>query len=158
MDRVYGFIAYRTAEPAAAEDLTQATFERALRAWPRYSPARAPVAVWLLAIARNLLIDDSRRRRPTPVGLAADLPPEPVPGPEERFAGSPELARALAALNERERDVLALRYGADLPGPEIAALLELTVANVQQISSRALRRLRDRLGDAAPVGSGGAGT
>ncbi len=143
------------AEREAAEDLTQATFERALRAWPRYTPARAPVAVWLLAIARNLLIDHGRRRRPTPVGLTDELPAESAPGPEDRFAGSPELARALAALNDREREVLALRYGADLPGPEVAALLGLTVANVQQINSRALRRLREQLVDAAGVGSSG---
>lgn len=68
-----------------------------------------------------------------------------VSGPEERFAGSPELVSALGRLGEREREVLALRYGGDLTGPEIAELLGLSVANVQQISSRALRTLRELL-------------
>ena len=60
--RVYGFLAYRLGDREAAEDLTQATFERALRAWSRYDPARASVATWLLRIAANLLVDHHRRR------------------------------------------------------------------------------------------------
>jgi RNA polymerase sigma factor (sigma-70 family) len=59
--------------------------------------------------------------------------------------GSSELNHALAELTEREREVLALRFGGDLTGAEIAELLELTVANVQQITSRALRKLRTLL-------------
>src|SRR5689334_22977521 len=57
---VYGFFAYRVPSVADAEDLTQRTFERALRAWSRFDPDRAPVRVWLLTIARNLLIDHYR--------------------------------------------------------------------------------------------------
>ena len=62
-------------------------------------------------------------------------------------------------LSEREREVLALRYGADLTGPEIADLLSLTLANVQQIVSRSLRKLRELLerpAGSVSEGSGGA--
>src|SRR6185312_1947643 len=61
--RVYGFLAYRLGDRDTAEDLTQATFERALRAWARFDPRRASESTWLLAIARNLLIDHYRRDR-----------------------------------------------------------------------------------------------
>lgn len=65
---IHGFIAYRVRSVADAEDLTQCTFERALKSWKRFDPKRAPARVWLLAIARNLLIDhyraaDSRSER-----------------------------------------------------------------------------------------------
>ncbi len=66
-------------------------------------------------------------------------------GPDESVGVSPELAAALAALGERERELIALRYGADLTGPEIAELCGLTLANVQQILSRSLRRMRAEL-------------
>lgn len=56
-----------------------------------------------------------------------------------------ELESALTALGERERELIALRYGADLSGPQIASVTGLTVANVQQILSRPLRRLRAEL-------------
>lgn len=149
--RVYAFLAYRLGDREQVEDLTQATFERALRAWPRYDPRRAPVGAWLLAIAGNLLIDHHRRDR-TVVRESFDDDELPLtPGPEERLAGSPELLAALAHLGEREREILALRYGGDLSGPEIAELLGLSLANVQQITSRALRRLRGLLEDPAPA-------
>ena len=62
--RVYGFLAYRVGDRDVAEDLTQTTFERALRAWGRFDPRRGSEATWLLAIARNVLIDHLRRGRP----------------------------------------------------------------------------------------------
>jgi RNA polymerase sigma-70 factor (ECF subfamily) len=152
---VYGFFGYHRLSRHDAEDLTQACFERAIRAWPRYDPARASVKTWLLAIAQNLLIDHHRRERSRRHSSTdaegfdeALLGSTPAPG--ERFELSPGLADALASLSEREREVIALRFGGELSGPEIAALLDLSLANVQQIASRALRKLRSQLeGEAA---------
>jgi RNA polymerase sigma factor (sigma-70 family) len=147
--RVYGFLAYRVRNRHTAEDLTQATFERALRAWPRYDPRRASESTWLIAIARNLLIDHHRRDRSSVTDEIDERLAPTVPGPEERYAASPELEEALLELPERDREVLALRFGADLRGPEIAALMDLSLANVQQIISRSLRKLRARLEESA---------
>ena len=140
--RVYGFFAYRVRNHELAEDLTQATFERALRAWSRFDPRRASEGTWLLVIARNLLIDYHRRERVILQELLEEHVRGTLPGPEDRFTTSPELISALEQLGEREREVLALRFGGDLNGAEIAAVLELSLANVQQILSRSLRRLR----------------
>lgn len=145
--RVYGFLAYRMRDRDAAEDLTQATFERALRAWSRFDPRRASEGTWLLAIARNLLIDHHRRDRSDRMEPIDDRVLPSLPGPEQRLAAAPELVEALARLGDREREILALRFGGDLSGPEIAALMELSLANVQQIISRSLRRLRALLED-----------
>src|SRR3954469_23153945 len=60
---VYGFVAYRIGNRAEAEDLTQQTFERALKAWRRFDPSRAQPRTWLLAITRNLLVNHYRRDR-----------------------------------------------------------------------------------------------
>jgi RNA polymerase sigma-70 factor (ECF subfamily) len=126
----------------AAEDLTQATFERALRAWGRFDRRRASEGTWLLAIARNLLIDHHRRDRSDRFDPIDERVLPSVPGPEDAASRSPELHEALGQLNDRDREVLALRFGGDMTGPEIAKLLDLSLANVQQIISRSLRRLR----------------
>jgi len=147
--RVYGFFAYRLNSRDDAEDLTQQCFERALKAWDRFDPGRAAVSTWLLTIARNLLIDHYRAQPSD----GASIPIEDVPAsslPTVEGAGAdlglePRLAEALAGLAERDRELLALRFGADLTGPEIAHLTGLTLANVQQIISRSLRRLRAEL-------------
>lgn len=144
MWRVYGFIAYRVDDRATAEDLTQLTFERALRAWSRFDPTKASEITWLLAIARNLIVDQHRRDRSAQLEPLEDRHAPPVGGPEEG-AASAELIAALAQLSERDREVIALRFGGDMTGPEIARLLGLTLSNVQQILSRSLRRLREVL-------------
>jgi RNA polymerase sigma factor (sigma-70 family) len=146
---VYGFVAYRIGNRAEAEDLTQQTFERALRAWRRFDPSRAQPRTWLLAIARNLLVDHYRRDRSNlhrQIGEGG-VTEEQLPAEEGPDASgvSAELAAALETLSERDREVVALRFGADLRGPEIAKLLDLRLANVQQILSRSLSRLRAEL-------------
>ena len=157
--QVYGFFAYRLRNRADAEDLTQQTFERALRSWSRYDAARASVGTWLIVIARNLLIDHHRadrgpRQQPlddldhghdalVDTGVAPDLGLEP------------DLERALAGLAPREREIIALRFGGELTGPEIAELMGLSLANVQQILSRSLRRMRAVIEDAAPTSRSG---
>ena len=147
---VYGFFGYRVRTRTAAEDLTQETFERALRAWPRFDPNRASARTWLLAIAHNLLVDHYRRDRsnrqqPLDEDPAAVERARVEPGADQALGIEPELEVALGALTDRERELIALRFGGDLSGPEIAEVTGLTLANVQQILSRSLRRLRATL-------------
>jgi RNA polymerase sigma factor (sigma-70 family) len=146
---VYGFFGYRVRSRAEAEDLTQQTFERALRAWDRFDEGRGSARTWLMAIARNLLIDHYRTDRSADHrSLETDSVREEV---ELKAAAgsdlglSAELSAALQTLTQREREILALRFGGDLNGPEIAELTGLSLANVQQIISRSLRKLREQL-------------
>lgn len=159
--QVYGFFAYRLRTRADAEDLTQQTFERALKAWSRYDPAKASVGTWLIVIARNLLVDHFRADR-----SSRQQPLDELEGGHEalRDVGdtpdlglAPDLERALATLSAREREIIALRFGGELSGPEIAETTGLSLANVQQILSRSLRRMRDILDHQAPEHAGGAG-
>ena len=142
---VYGFLAYRVGDRHVAEELTQETFERALRAWSRFDRRRSSERTWLLTIARNLLTDHHRRGRTRHTEVLDELNAPTVPGPEEKLDVGVELTGALAHLGEREREILALRYGADLPGSEVAELLGISLANVHQIVSRSLRKLRELL-------------
>src|SRR5688572_19308065 len=67
LDDVYGYLLYMTKNWALAEDLTNETFETALRRWKRFDPRRGTHRAWLLAIARSTALDwfraDSRRRK-----------------------------------------------------------------------------------------------
>jgi RNA polymerase sigma factor (sigma-70 family) len=147
VSNVYGFFAYRVRCRADAEDLTQQTFERALRAWSSFDPERGPLGAWLMTIAHNLLVDHYRRAGADRHEPLEDLDDERLgsEAPDPDLGLDPGLAEALATLSPRDREVIALRFGADLSGPDIAALSELSLANVQQILSRSLRRLRGSL-------------
>ncbi len=153
--QVYGFLAYRMRNRCDAEDLTQRTFERALRSWSRYDPSRASVATWLLVIARNLLVDHVRADR-----SARQQPLDELDGGhaslvdrdnQPQIGLEPDLENALATLGERDREIIALRFGGELTGPEIAEATGLSLANVQQILSRSLRRMRALMEDAEMV-------
>jgi RNA polymerase sigma-70 factor, ECF subfamily len=149
LPRVYGYVAYQVGSHEEAEDLTQQTFERALAHWGEFDDRRATITTWLLAIARNLVVDHyrARSRRPPTVSIEelSDAQLDATGYADPALGVGPELEWALSELGERERELIALRYGADLSGPQIAAVTGLTVANVQQILSRSLRRLRAEL-------------
>jgi RNA polymerase sigma-70 factor (ECF subfamily) len=151
---VYGFFAYALGTRPDVEDLTQQTFERAFRAWERYDQSRASTSTWLFAIARNLLVDHLRASHAAQPESVHEASLETVASPPDRpsLGLDPEIERALGELGPRERELIALRFGGDLTGAEIAQLTRLKVANVQQILSRSLRRMRQSL-DRVPVGA-----
>ena len=57
LDEVYGYLLYLTRDRETAEDLTGSTFEKALRLWGRFDPARGTARTWLLGIARTTALD-----------------------------------------------------------------------------------------------------
>jgi RNA polymerase sigma-70 factor, ECF subfamily len=145
---VYAFFTYSVSHEHA-EDLTAATFERVLRSWSRFNPDFAGPRTWIVEIARNILADDSHRSAASPdqhPALAASLVSSDDPAAQRLSVDT--VRDWLARLQPREREVLALRFGADLPAADVARTLELSEANVHQISSRALRRLHDQLSSA----------
>jgi RNA polymerase sigma-70 factor, ECF subfamily len=143
---VYALFAYSVSADVA-EDLTAATFERVVRHWSRFDPSRSSERTWILAIARNQLTDHLRKRA-FRIGPSLDEHPELADSaalthdPADRQAAVETLKGWLGRLGAREREVVALRYGADLSTADVARVLELSEANVLQICSRALRRLR----------------
>jgi RNA polymerase sigma-70 factor (ECF subfamily) len=99
-----------------------------------------------MSIANNLLIDHYRRDRTSGQEPIEDHQSRRDLTTEDHDVGlSPEIASALEELGERERQLIALRFGAELTGPEIAELTGLSLANVQQILSRSLRKVRAKL-------------
>ena len=143
---IYAFFGYAVSRETA-EDLTASTFEKVIRAWSGYDAQRGPERAWVLAIARNLLTDYYRRQRHRDT-VSTDQHPlllDALSSDDwvERRLTHAELNVWLEQLGQREREILALRYGADLPATEIAELTGLTAANVHQIVSRSLRKLRE---------------
>ena len=151
MPRVFNYLRYRGLDRATAEDLTSATFEKAWRARDRYRRDRAAVSTWLLAIARNVAIDHFRRKRPD-VPLVEDAArDEETPETAALRAGqSLRLAKLLRALPERERELLALKYGADATNRAIATLTGLSESNVGTILHRTIGALRARWDEGGP--------
>jgi RNA polymerase sigma-70 factor (ECF subfamily) len=143
--RVYAYVAYRLGDGPDAEDVTSDVFERALRYRQRYDRRKGPPAAWLIGIARRAIDDALAARPPIPVEHVADTP---APGDlEEQAVRRVALGEAVASLDERDRELVALRYGADLTARQIGELLELKTNAVEVALHRALARLRVSLGE-----------
>jgi RNA polymerase sigma-70 factor (ECF subfamily) len=136
--RVYAYVAYRIGDGPDAEDVTSDVFERALRYRASYDPAQGEPVAWLIGIARHRL---HLGRAPT---VPLDEIDEPV-APRDLEADAVDrltLQAALARLADRDAELLALRYGADLKARQIGEALGMTTNAVEVALHRALGRLR----------------
>jgi len=140
--RVYAYVAYRIGDGIDAEDVTSATFERALRYRWEFDPRRGEPVAWLIGIARRC-ISDHFADRPIPV---ADVPEKAAPGElAADVAARIDLRRTVGGLPERDRELVALRYGADLTARQIGELLGMKTNAVEVALHRALQSLRKAL-------------
>ncbi len=146
LPRVYNFFRYRVGDGAVAEDLTAITFEKAWRARARYRRDVAAFSTWLFTIARNVAADHFRRGRPeTTIDAARDLPANHSPEADAlRKAEFARLSAVLATLTARDRELLALKYGAEMTNRAIAQVTGIGESNVGTILHRAIATLRER--------------
>lgn len=143
---LFAFLAYRTGDRVLAEDLVADTFERVLRARRRFDPRKGREKAWVYSIAMNLLRDTARRRKTEERALSHAVAGPATSMPHDRFDTSDELRHALDQLSDEERDVVSLRFGADLTAPDMARLLGEPLTTVEGRLYRALRKLRRELG------------
>ncbi len=139
--RVYAYAAYRLGDGPDAEDVTNETFARALRYRDTFDHAKGEPISWLIGIARRC-VDESFRH----AGPGCDPPDREAAGDLEADVVQRLTVRAaVSRLSERERELIALRYGADLSARQIAERMQLSTNAVEVALHRARARLREEL-------------
>jgi RNA polymerase sigma-70 factor, ECF subfamily len=146
LDEVYRYLLMLTADASLAEDLTSATFEKALTRWRRFDPNRGSATTWLCAIARNTALDhfrseSRRRRREDSYALRQSRLDETSFAP----GLSAELEQALQTLTAGEREVIALRVVLDLDAQTAADVLGISRTACSMRLARALQKLEERM-------------
>jgi RNA polymerase sigma-70 factor (ECF subfamily) len=136
IDRVYAYCAYRLGHGADAEDAAADAFERALRHRGSYDPQKGTPVAWMLGIARRCIDDVIAARLP----VLEDVPAQAAP--EDDPAVRLDLMQVLARLDPHDRELLAMRYGADLTARQIGELMDMRTHAVEMALHRALARLR----------------
>ena len=139
--RLYAYAAYRLGPGADAEDVVSETIERALRYRDSYEESSGSPIAWMIGIANRCVADVLRER-----GRRVDVQVEDFAGVQPDFSGdvvaSSEIRDAVERLEPRDRELIALRYGADLKARDIGRLLSLQTHTVEVALHRALARLR----------------
>jgi RNA polymerase sigma factor (sigma-70 family) len=130
-----------------ADDAFQETFIAALRAYPRLRPD-SNLRAWVLTIAHNKALDHhrSRARRPLPVAEVGERA-DPAPAASDGAAARGDHWDRVRTLPARQREVLTLRYAADLTHAEIALALGCSEEAARRAASDGLKTLRKELPD-----------
>jgi RNA polymerase sigma factor (sigma-70 family) len=141
VDDLFAYAATLLRDRAAAEDVVAATFERAYRRRSSYDPRRGSRRQWLFGIARHAALDELRRRRRAAT-LAAEPEAEEPPADMDPVRRATVRA-ALAGLDARDRELVALKFFAGLDNVEIAGVLGISASNAGTRLHRAVNRLRE---------------
>ena len=146
-DDVYAYVATLLRDRGAAEDVTAQAFERAFRRRRGFDARRGSPRAWLFGIARNAALDELRRRK-----RGAALAAEPADPATPALEDEAELAlrraavrAALAQLEPRDRELIALKFHAGLATTEIAAVFGVSESNAGTRLHRAMQKLRKAL-------------
>lgn len=153
---VWNYCLARLRDEDRAADATSTTFLKAMRSLRRYRPEmrgeQTTFRSWLMTIARNVVLDELRKRPAASLDAHALLIAGNEPGPEELAVAMDrkrEIVRAFDHLSDQQQDVIRLRQQG-LSGDEIGAAMGITVGAVKSTHYRAIQRLRELLEKGEP--------
>jgi RNA polymerase sigma-70 factor (ECF subfamily) len=159
VEKIYKYIYYRTGNHHDAEDLTAGVFFRAMSHIETYTDRGVPFQAWLYRIAHNLVANwhrDEGRRKIIPLedfitsGLQQDAPDTAAEDKEERK----QLQAAIERLPEERKQLLLLKFVAQLSNVEIGQILDRTEGAIKSLYHRTLLSLREDIESqqAPPIG------
>jgi RNA polymerase sigma-70 factor (ECF subfamily) len=150
--RVYNYLRYRVNAVEDAEDLIGMVFERAYTHRDQFNPNKGAFSTWLFRIAHNQLVNYYRKNKSrsnweTGVELPVDLV-TPELSPEAQLMHQEtllSLLRCLERLNERDQEIISLKFAGKLRNNEISEILDMPEKTVSVVLLRAVRRLRQEM-------------
>jgi len=150
VDQIYAYVFTLTRDKEQAEDVTAATFAKAIEELPRFEWRGVPYSAWLYRVASNLVTRE--RRRPGWIELDPHLAANVTDPADvvERIDRDATLRGAVAELPADQRQVVMLRFGGDMTCREIGDLMGRSEGAVKLLTFRALTALRRRLGAPLP--------
>lgn len=145
--KIYRYCWIHTSDAQLAQDICQETFIRAWKAMPYFSEKNGgTIQAFLFKIARNQLIDNSRKKKESRLADYQDL--EDFNSLEDRIDRDDainKVRKAVGKLNEIERQIITLHYFEDLSGEEIAQVVGMKEGAVRVRTYRILDKLKEIL-------------
>jgi RNA polymerase sigma-70 factor (ECF subfamily) len=149
--RLVRYLIYLTGRRDYVDDIVQETWLRVVERGSSYN-GRLRFEPWLFSIARNLTIDQMRKRKAVSLDTEEDadfqLPQSGEPSPFElaaRTEDAQRMAQSLQTLEPIYREALLLRFQEDLSLQEIAVIVKAPVTTVSSRIYRGLEMLRTQL-------------
>ena len=146
-DKIYRYIVLKIGDRTEAEDMTQQVFLNALKSISSYKFKGTPFSSWLYRIAHNQVVDYYRKKsKMTTVTLDESLPLPAADGNPEHLAEKKmaieEVVVAARKLTEAQREVISLRFAAELSIAEVADVMGKSEGAVKALQHSAIVALR----------------
>ena len=141
--KVYGYVCRRMGGDPATEDVVAEAYLLAARSFKRFDPARAQFSTWVTRIAINCMV--SHYRKEHPVAPLDELSESAVSWTDELdVVDSQELvARLLEVLDDRDRQLVLMKYRDGMRNVEIAEQLGMNSSAVSTVLARAVAKMRE---------------
>ncbi len=145
--KIYKYTLYRVGDHSTAEDLVSEVFEKVLRKYYTYNPNKAKLSTWIFTIVNNTIINHHKKNQYYSQAVNLEMMDSKYRLDDTLIEQElkEHLLNSIMALDDRQRNVIALKFGANLTNREIAQIMDLTESNVGTILYRSLKRLKDIL-------------
>lgn len=150
-NRLYSFFYFRFGDTELAEELTAQVFERAVKHICHFRHQGSTLGAWLHRIAHNLANDQLRRHKSGPPAPPLELIEEGIKSEDDPWIhvlqdeATRLLRQALDRLTPEQREIVLLRFVAQMTAPEIATITGKTTGAIKALQHRALASLRREL-------------
>lgn len=148
---LYAFMLRMTGRPELAEDVVQEAFVRVLKNLDRYDP-RFRFSTWLFTIARRLHVNWAQKHAPAAETDLVDerawtalQPTHAAIDRERRVRLTQVIERALASLNETQREIVLLFHQQEWPITELAQYMRMPEGTIKSHLHRARQRMREAI-------------
>lgn len=148
--KVYGYIFLRVKNHAEAEDIAADVFAKVTEKYDTFDSSKASYSTWIFTITKNMVISYFRKYRDSEDISEMEIADDTATPLDTAILKeqSAVLAKALAAIPEKDRDIIIARYYYDKSFKEIGEMLDITEANARVSHGRVLKKLRELIGSA----------
>ena len=145
LPQVFHYMCYKVGNVQIAEDLTAITFEKAWKSKHHFQKSKGAVQSWIFGIARHVVVDHFRKPcREESLECLAETHSN-SPSVEEEVQKSQEfeiIFRIIQLFPKRDKEIIALKYGAELTNRKIAVMTGLSETNIGTILNRLVSKIR----------------
>ena len=140
--KLYGYLLNTLHDKRLADDILQETWYKAIKAIDQFKPKGVRFSAWLFAIARNSCREYWRKEIPKQTIKLEEVELGGNYDGIEVINNNLEIEKALLSVNEKDREIIRLRYIAELSFKEIATVLEISIVSARVKTHRAIKRIR----------------
>ncbi len=152
-DKIARYVYTRIGDKTEAEDIASEVFMKALESLKNYREKGLPMQAWLFKIAHNLVVDYLRKAAKHKIVSIDTIELVSEVNPQVAIETKVEIERvrqAMSSLTEDQREVIRLRFFAELTSQEVGSVLNKTDGAVREMQRAGLQKLRQILGVNTP--------